>query len=95
MKRKRATTKAIWIEWREPETPHESKLYGRTRYDNAYTARVFINSLMNKSAAEQAKTFWHELVHVFVNFYNTDIRPDKEERLCYALERVIWEIINV
>lgn len=95
--RNSSTTKAIWIEWRNPRTKEEASLYGQTIFDNDSTARIFINSRKNATYLDAVQTYWHELVHVFFHFHThrTIVTDKKEESLCRTIERVLWEILNV
>lgn len=90
------TTKAIWVEWRKPQTKEESRQYGSTTYQNENTARIFINTQKNKTASDGVQTFWHEIAHVFFHFHErkTKLTKDAEEDLCRRLERIIYEVLR-
>jgi hypothetical protein len=59
--------KAIFMEWRNPRTRHERKLYGLTEYTNSAIAKVFINT--QGGEGHLVDTFFHEMVHVFFAFH--------------------------
>jgi len=94
MKKKAGAIKAIWIEWRRPTTKAEKSVFGLTTYTNENTARVFINTALNKSSRESVKTYWHELFHVFCNFHGRRLDAKREEDMARRLEAVIWELIR-
>ena len=88
--------KSIWIEWRNPITKHEHKLCGQSVFTNPSTARVFINQKKNRVGSEEIKTFWHEMVHVFLHFHNVGkkLTLAQEEDLCRRIETIMWEVLR-
>ncbi len=77
----RPIIKTIIIEVRAPQTEEERGCYGLT-YDHGDTAKVFLDSRLSKSFAE---TFFHEMLHVFVNFSGGKKKIANEEKKCQAL----------
>lgn len=83
--------KSIFIEWREP-TKEEKHCLGRTYLNNSHVAKIFVNN--KQSDYECAKTFWHELVHVFYAFHNKKITKKNEEGVCRLLEDIIMATLG-
>jgi hypothetical protein len=63
----KAVQKAVFMEWRNPRTKQERKLYGLTEYENRHVAKVFINT--RNDGGEIVDTFFHEMAHVFFAFH--------------------------
>ncbi len=74
--------RTIIIEVRRPQTEEERTAFGCT-YNHGNVSRVFIDSRLSVNFA---KIFFHEMFHVYVNFWKRGRVKDEEEKCEYVGE---------
>jgi hypothetical protein len=92
MKYKKALiAKAIYVEWRRPESILEKSLYGLTT-TSENVARVFINT--KARGQELSNTFFHEMTHVFFAFHKNKVPEKKQEMLAQKIGEICKEVLR-
>jgi Zn-dependent peptidase ImmA (M78 family) len=84
--------KTVVFEWRHPRSKEEAECYGTT--DNlGNVSYVFINT-RNTKGKLSVNTFFHELTHVFFNFYGgRKVSEAEQEKLAKIVGSVASDIV--
>lgn len=90
MQRKKLVAKAIYLEWRKPESGMEKQCYGVTTSDNN-VARVFFNTSLKHSSSN---TFFHEMTHVFFAFHKHNVPEEIQEKLAQKVGSICSEVLR-
>lgn len=87
---KQLVAKAVYLEWRRPETKVERNTYGLTT-TNGDIARIFFNTSIKQ---ELANTFFHEMTHVFFAFHKHKVPENVQEALALKIGAICKEILQ-
>lgn len=85
----------IHLDYRIPHTKEEKELYGLSNVD-AHTANIFINVNKHRDGKDLVDTFFHEMVHVFLEFHGKtgQMSHVKEEQLARKVGRLCAEALK-
>lgn len=85
----------IHIDYRKPHTKEEKGFYGLTNVDT-HTADVFINVNKHRNGKDLIDTFFHEMVHVFLEFHGAagQMSNAKEEKLARKIGQMCAEVLK-
>jgi hypothetical protein len=89
-KPKQLVAKAIYLEWRRPESKLEKQCYGVTTTDNN-VARIFFNTGLKGSTSN---TFFHEMTHVFFAFHRHNVPDCLQEKLAQKIGTICSEVLR-
>lgn len=89
--KRQLVAKAIYLEWRKPESKIEKQVYGLTTTD-ANVARVFFNTELKTN--ELSNTFFHEMAHVFFAFHKHTVLKEDQERLAQKIGTICKEVLR-
>lgn len=87
----RIINKAVWFEFRTPQTKEEKGVYGLTE-STCDVAKIFINTRLKST--HFAETFFHELAHVFFSFMYHKVPKHKQEELARKIGVVCAEVLR-
>lgn len=87
--------KYIHIDYRHARNKEERECFAIT-YAEPHSAEIFFNVKKNKKGKVLIDTFFHEMVHVFLEFHGKDkqMSPGKEESLAKEVGRICAEALQ-
>lgn len=87
--------KSIHLDYRRARTKEEKRSCGISNVET-HTANVFINADLHRRGRNLVDTFFHEMVHVFLEFHGKagQMSNSKEERLAKKVGRLCAEALK-